>query len=423
MKTDITIFCLTYNHVGYIKDALEGFLNQKTQYNYDIFVYDDASTDGTSEILREYKDKYPDLFKIYISERNLYKVADREAIMMNLYRKYIQGKYVAWCEGDDYWIDSNKLQMQVQYMEAHPECSMTAHGSVWLDCQINEKKNYLPFNEERDLTAEEIILQPTGNLSTASLVMRREIFMRDDRYPRCGVMDRPLQMYALCHGKIHFFPFIMSVYRYMHQGSWSMEMDKEFDNIILHCYDMVHFLEMYNQYTHMKYNKCIRKNIISYMDICIYRYLAMGVKDYREKCIQIDNNIVKEYGQYLKRQCELFEWIKGSHIMSRKEKEKIQQSRYIVIMGIGDYSRYVEQVFAYNKVLYVGYVVTSNEKSINKKKTVWELRKYPYEKKSTLVVVGIHQRSEESVLQALQDNEFDNYITPLWLYEGMNDYN
>ena len=113
MNPDITIFCLTYNHVQYIRDALEGFLLQKTKYIYEVFVYDDASTDGTSEVLREYNNKYPDLFRIYISEKNLYKAADRETVMMKLYEENIRGKYVAWCEGDDYWIDPGKLQLQV----------------------------------------------------------------------------------------------------------------------------------------------------------------------------------------------------------------------------------------------------------------------------------------------------------------------
>lgn len=415
-ETDITIFCLTYNHVQYIRDAFEGFLNQKTQFTFNIFVYDDASTDGTSDIVREYKDKYPDIFNIYISEKNLYKATNREIIMMELYEKYIRGKYVAWCEGDDYWIDPYKLQLQVQYMEEHPECSMTAHGAVWLDCQNNKKKDYLPFEEEKDLTAEEIILQPTGNLSTASLVMQRKIFMRDVDYPRCGVMDRPLQLYALYHGKIHFFSKIMSVYRYMHEGSWSMEVQRKFCDEMLHYYDMIRFLKEYDSYTHQEYHKYIRRDIISYLYVGVNSFLKMKESDYRFECKKLDVKTDSKYHNYLTQQCRVFSWFKGEYILSKEEREQINNNTHVVIMGVGEYSHYVEKILSKNQVTYSGYIVSYKQDAYSNSKSIWQLADYPYEKEKTLVIVGIHQKSEESVLKVLEDNHFNNFITPMWIY-------
>lgn len=415
MKPDITIFCLTYNHVQYIRDAFEGFLNQKMQFTFNVFVYDDASTDGTSDIVREYRDKYPDLFQVYISEKNLYRAPNREAIMMELYEKYIQGKYVAWCEGDDYWTDPNKLQLQVQYMEEHPECSMTAHGAVWMDCQNNKKKDYLPFGAEKDLTAEEIILQPTGNLSTASLVMHREIFMRDANYPRCRVMDRPLQMYALCYGKIHFFPQVMCVYRYMHKGSWSVELHSDFKNSMTHCYDMIAFLQKYNSYTNMRYNEYIRKNIITYLYFGVYSCLDMRGEEYREKCKELDISTGGIYQKYLEGQCGVLEWMNGSYIFDDSEKQQLESFGHIVVMGTGEYSKYVKKIFENNHLSFEGYVVSTIEGEATKEKPIWELKRYPYEKESTLIVVAIHQQSEQSVLESLRKYNFSNYVTPLWV--------
>lgn len=416
MNPDVTIYCLTYNHAEYIRDALEGFLNQKTKYSFNVFIYDDASTDGTSDILREYQNRYPDIFNIYISETNLHNSEMRPVVMNMLFQKYIQGKYVAWCEGDDYWIDSNKLQLQIDYMESHSECCMTAHGSIWIDYQAHEERNFMPFDEERDLTDEEIILQPTGNLSTASLVMRREIFLRDDKYPKCDVGDRPLQLYALCHGKIHFFNRIMSVYRYMHNGSWSLRTKSSFKHIMTHNFNMIKFFDEYNQYTCMRYEDNIRKITMCYLYNGIFANLDMNEKQYRLECEEIALNVDKKYRRLMERQYVVFEWIKGCHILNEEEREIIQAVKHIVIMGTGAFSVYVEQILSNNQIDIDGYVVTSIDSRIEKGKEIWELKNYPYEKDNTLVVVGIHQQSEESVLYSLNDNGFFRYIAPLWVY-------
>ena len=91
----VTIFCLTYNHSAYIREALEGFLNQKTNFPYNILVFDDASTDGTSEILRDYQQRYPDIINLYVSPENTYGKAERRDILNKLYESYVLGEYVA----------------------------------------------------------------------------------------------------------------------------------------------------------------------------------------------------------------------------------------------------------------------------------------------------------------------------------------
>ena len=109
----VTIYCLTYNHRDYIKDALDGFLKQKTTFGYKVLVFDDASTDGTSEILLDYQQKYPEIFQVYVSPVNTYGKPERRIVLNELYDKYLQGEYVALCEGDDAWIDCEKLQIQI----------------------------------------------------------------------------------------------------------------------------------------------------------------------------------------------------------------------------------------------------------------------------------------------------------------------
>lgn len=417
MNIDITIFCLTYNHANYIRDALEGFLMQKTSYTYNIFVYDDASTDGTSDILREYQEKYQEKFDIYIAPYNIYNSPKRERIMDELYKKHIAGKYVAICEGDDYWTDSNKLQKQIEFMEQNPGCSMTAHGAYWLDCQTGVLKDYDPYSEDRYLTGDEIILQPQGNLPTASLVMRKDVFIRDIQFPTCDVGDIPMQLSALCKGKIYYFTDKMSLYRYMHIGSWSKEMGGNFESDNIHSYRMIDFMEKYDKYSKGVYHKFLKKRCIDYLYSKINEYEHMNSKEYCERMQNLKKKLTNKEQRFIENQCRVFQLFKGNYVLNNVERKKILKFRYVVIMGTGDYSKYITLLLDANQINYVGYVVTESINNMNyNERKVWQLNNYTYKKEDTLVVVGISQKSEESVLKALEKNRFYNVMTPLWPY-------
>ena len=128
VKPLVSISCITYNHAPYIRQCLEGFITQKTNFAYEVLIHDDASTDGTSEIIQEYENKYPDIIKpIYESENQYHKGVPIGSEVWNVPRA--QGKYIALCEGDDYWTDPNKLQKQVDYMEQHPEIDLCCTAS------------------------------------------------------------------------------------------------------------------------------------------------------------------------------------------------------------------------------------------------------------------------------------------------------
>jgi glycosyltransferase involved in cell wall biosynthesis len=115
----VSICCITYNHEKYIQQCLEGFLIQKTTFLFEILIHDDASTDRTADIIREYETKYPDIIKPIYQTENQYSKGVIVSAVYNWPRA--KGKYIALCEGDDYWIDSYKLQKQVDFMEANPE--------------------------------------------------------------------------------------------------------------------------------------------------------------------------------------------------------------------------------------------------------------------------------------------------------------
>lgn len=126
----VAIHCMVYNHEQYLRDCLEGFVMQKTNYPFVAIVHEDASTDGSAAIIREYEEKYPNIIKpIYETENQWSKHDGSLERIMNEAIDATGAKYIAMCEGDDYWTDSLKLQRQIDFLEAHPDYSMCFHAA------------------------------------------------------------------------------------------------------------------------------------------------------------------------------------------------------------------------------------------------------------------------------------------------------
>ena len=123
----VSVLCLTYNHENYIADALSSFIQQKTNFKYEILVNDDCSTDRTTEIVKEYALKYPDIIKPIFHEENQY--SKGVSPIRDILIPGAKGKYIAICEGDDYWCDDKKLQKQVDLKEKNPSASVRVHAN------------------------------------------------------------------------------------------------------------------------------------------------------------------------------------------------------------------------------------------------------------------------------------------------------
>ena len=226
MNNDIlvSIICNTYNHESYIRDALESFVMQKTDFAYEVLVHDDASTDGTADIVREYEKKYPDLIKPIYQTENQY---SKGVTVSDINRKRAKGKYMAVCEGDDYWTDPYKLQKQYDAMERHPEVDMCAHAVQRVQA---DSKRFItmiaPADGERLLTLEEIILEREIRLETNSLFYRSAILENSYEFRKVLKMDYTLKVLGALRGGIWYLPECMSAYRVSAKGSWTLQMRK-----------------------------------------------------------------------------------------------------------------------------------------------------------------------------------------------------
>ncbi|MBS1776235.1 MAG: glycosyltransferase, partial [Bacteroidetes bacterium] len=215
MEKEITvsICCVTYNHGNYIRECLEGFVKQQTNFNFEILVHDDASTDNTAGIVKEYELKYPHLFKcVYQTENQFYK----QNTLVNILFKMAKGKYIALCEGDDYWIDPYKLQKQVDFLELHPEIFICGTNTkvVYEDGTPSHLFNISPrveITEERLLPIEQLI-SPLVPFHTSS-VMFRKIATFPSWFSSINNGDIAIFFLCALRGKVGVLPDVTSVYR------------------------------------------------------------------------------------------------------------------------------------------------------------------------------------------------------------------
>lgn len=219
MEPVVSICCLTYNHILYIRQCLDGFMMQKINFPIEILIYDDASTDGTQGIIREYEKKYPDIIKPIYQKENQYSKGIKVSLVYNYSRA--KGKYIALCEGDDYWTDPYKLQKQVDFLESHPDYVMCSHRFN----QYIQEKELLEEEQDKDFKGADYDLKNLigGKWLTQTLtVMYRRSALDLKRYAAYGMsMDMILFYELLKNGKGYCFPDIMAVYRLHNGGVWS----------------------------------------------------------------------------------------------------------------------------------------------------------------------------------------------------------
>lgn len=210
----VTIRCIVYNHEPFLRQCLDGFVMQQTNFPFEAIVHDDASTDGSAAIIREYAEKYPDIIKPIIETENQY--SKRDGSIRRIMDAHTRGKYVAYCEGDDYWTDPLKLQKQVDFLESHPDYSMCFHKAKVIAEGGRDYVNYFFRLEEREYKPDEIV--PNWMIPTASIVRRADVYVPTHKDFRAG--DEILRGACIASGRVYCFANEMSVYR-LHMGGWT----------------------------------------------------------------------------------------------------------------------------------------------------------------------------------------------------------
>jgi len=216
----VSIVCDTYNHAPYIRRALDGFLCQRTDFLFEIIVHDDASTDGTADIIRSYEAAHPDLFRCVYRAENVFSKDPK--ILEHYVFPLARGKYIAICEGDDYWTSTDKLQKQISYMEAHPDCTLCVCAADLVDPEENCIGSVNPYEVDTDISTEDMIMGGGGFVATASIVAPTHLAQNRASFcDETDVDDAVLQIWFASNGTTHYFAESMCAYRQAVPGSWT----------------------------------------------------------------------------------------------------------------------------------------------------------------------------------------------------------
>jgi len=263
----VSVLMITYNHESYIAQAIEGVLMQKTDFAIEIVIGEDCSTDRTREIVLDYQKKYPELIRVIISDNNVGMMNNSKRTMAAC-----RGKYMAICEGDDYWTDPYKLQKQVDFLEANEDCTLCFHATKFI-YENNPERNFvhrpkkIPANCK--FTMKHAILGGGGFMATNSMLFHREYILERPKWmDEAPVGDLPLMLLLASKGKMGFIDDVMSVYRVMTPNSWSSTM-RDRQKSKKHHFAILKMCDDFDNWSNKKYHQFVvrkkLKNKLNYL--------------------------------------------------------------------------------------------------------------------------------------------------------------
>jgi len=221
-KPLVSICCLAFNHEKYIAEALDSFLMQKTTFAFEIIINDDVSTDKTVSIIKQYVRKYPHIIKPIYQQENQFSKNINPLVTFIIPAS--RGEYLAICDGDDHWIDDEKLQIQISKMKEHPNCYMSFHPVYEKQDQNIKLEKILNRYSTKDkiFTFSEVILGRGGFSPTSSIILKRKTVENLPKWVQTTeiLSDYFLQMYSSLHGGALYIDNIMSIYRVGVANSW-----------------------------------------------------------------------------------------------------------------------------------------------------------------------------------------------------------
>ena len=318
----VSICCLVYNHEKYIQKCLDGFLMQKTDFKFEVLIHDDASTDRSQEIIREYEKKYPDIIKPIYQKENQYSKGIKVSYEYQFPRA--KGKYVAMCEGDDYWCNPNKLQRQVDIMEENADITICGHqvrcisedGKQLKRLCTEEIKTTCALSS-REAMRQLVHMYDGPFFQTSSFLMRDTLINEiNNNMPsfmkNCKVGDYPMLLLGIAHGNIYYLDEEMSCYRLDSVESFTKKMNK---NIEIR-YDVIkkniETYQLYNEYTKLQFADLINERICKYE-----LHLYQGQRNYKQLSKKkFSKYLTKKYILYCKIMsvCPVFGWVEKLYI-------------------------------------------------------------------------------------------------------------
>lgn len=305
-KVSVCVYCLAYNHEKYIRKTLDGFINQTTNFKYTCIVHDDASTDNTANIIREYEARYPDIIIGVYQKENKY--SKNINVIKEFIAPLIDSEYVAVCEGDDYWTDEKKLQIQYDTMKKNKNCFFCVHKTKEVFEDEFPTGTFYPSKDIKEgFLGIESLLEGGYSFHTSSYMFEANLWKEYTISPPlfrqlCDVGDVPYMLYFIYAGDVFFIDKEMSCYRRGAKSSWSFKRAKLKEKAFLndlksHSKKIFDTYEEYNKYTNFKYDAIIKSRNANY----ILQYLTLSLK-----CRDLFSKNFYVYFQYLNYSRKIF---------------------------------------------------------------------------------------------------------------------
>lgn len=275
-NVEVSIICVTYNQEKYIEKAIKSFLMQKTNFNYEIIIHDDASTDRTQQIIKSYEAKYPNLVRTIIEEKNVHS-QDKSVFEHSLIN--VNGKYIAMCDGDDFWTDEYKLQKQYDALEKNPNCFSCVH--IVATCNEDESPNVVVKPSKKYNLKEGIIKQDDFAkllfvrastkcpFQTTSYFYRKEVALEALSSNWCigrrKYFDANMLKLFLIYGDVYFVNEILSMHR---KNAINSITDATKKDKSIRPHEMLKLIKEdlnFDKYTNNKYHKYLMTEVYNYL--------------------------------------------------------------------------------------------------------------------------------------------------------------
>jgi len=253
MEPLVTVILPTHNHAPFIAQAIESILAQQTDFAFDILLHDDASTDGTTDVVKAYALRFPEKIRLIAQKVNRYQTDKK--IQSHILFPQITAKYTAICDGDDFWTDPEKLQTQVAYLEAHPDCTLCICGADKIDVQGRTIGVAASYETDRVVDLNDMI-RAGGEFCSSNTIVAPTVLLNTQPAfcELTEVEDIPVHMWCAVKGYAYYFAKHMAAYRYAVPGSWSARQKAASQAAqILHNEGVIGLLQGFDAYTEGRY--------------------------------------------------------------------------------------------------------------------------------------------------------------------------
>lgn len=407
MENDImvSVICGTYNHEAYIRDCIEGVVRQKANFKFEMIIHDDASTDRTAEIIREYEKRYPSVIKPVYQKENQFS-------RCNISKKFLyplaRGKYMAFCDGDDYWTDEGKLQKQVDFLESHEDYSLCMHNAVKKNCETGEERLLDTFPKDGTYSQSQQILAGLGtDFPAFSSVMVRAGALEDipDFFFDSNVMDYPIRQYYANRGKAYYFQKPMSVYRAATPQSYMRQTARQQSFYNNYTLEMIRFFENFDRYTEGRFSHLLEQKIVSdYFGYCLSIAEEEGLRKASERGLEIGT--VKEIYRKL-----------SPSYLDENVRKLCDGSDAVFIYGTSRLAPICKRQLEQAGILFEGFVVSDNQMKADSMegRNVHYLSDAVKNFQNPGFILAVQPVNAAAIANALQERGIERYCAPYFL--------